>query len=323
MRYCWWSLLILLGLIASAPAQVTIEVRQEQDQYLQGESMEVIVRITNLSGQTLHLGEDPDWLTFAVASPEGLVVNKTDNPPVQGEFDLESSKVAIKRVDIAPYFVFSHAGRFGVVATVRIKDWGTEIASRPRYFDIIDGVKIWEQLVGIPKSGGDTNSQPEVRRYSLQQANYLRGQVRLYLRVSDGYGKVVKVFPIGPMVSFGRPESPQVDHLSHLHVLYQNGPVSFSYTEFDPNGELVARRTYDYVNTRPHLSVDIEGNIVVTGGQRRETAHDVPPPKETATDKPAAAPSAPQTNAPTSGGTKSKTPTSGGAQSKTTASSQR
>lgn len=297
MKFCGLALALLVGLAATARAQVSVEVTQEQDQYLQGESMQATVRITNLSGQTLHLGADADWLSFSIASPEGLVVTKLDNPPVVGEFDLESSKVAIKRVDLGPYFVFSHAGRFGVVATVRIKGWGVEIASQSRFFNIIDGAKLWEQSVGVPQPEGSSNSIPDIRRYTLQQANYLRGQLRLYLRVTDGYGKIVRVCPIGQMVSFGRPQAPQIDRLSNLHVLYQNGPVSFSYTEFNPNGELVARQTYDYTTSHPHLKEDVEGNITVNGGTRRVTDHDIPPPKET-TAEPEPAPSATPTNSP-------------------------
>jgi hypothetical protein len=297
MKICGLALALVVCGAAAARGQVSVEVTQGQDQYLQGESMVVAVRITNLSGQTLHLGADPDWLTFSIASPEGLVVTKLDNPPVVGEFDLESSKVAVKRVDLGPYFVFGHAGRFGVAAIVRIKGWGVEIASPTRSFNIIEGAKLWEQSVGVPQPAGASNSVPEIRRYTLQQANYLRGELRLYLRVTDSYGKTLRVRPIGQMVSFGRPQAPQIDRLSNLHVLYQNGPVSFSYTEFDPNGELLARQTYDYTTNRPHLKEDVEGNITVTGGTRRVTDHDVPPPKET-TAEPEPGPGAASTNSP-------------------------
>ncbi len=300
MKFYGLVLALFCGFTAGTQAQVTVEVSQEQDQFLQGESMPITVRIMNLSGQTLHLGDDPSWLTFSIASPEGLVVTKKDNAPVLGEFDLESSKVAIKHLDLAPYFSFSHGGRFGIVATVRIKGWGEEVSSRPRFFDIIEGARLWEQTVGVPKASGATNPVPEVRRYTLQQANYLRGQIRLYLRVTDVYGNVIRVCPIGQMVSFGRPEAPQVDRLSNLHVLYQNGPVSFSYTEFDPSGELLVRRTYDYINTRPRLKQDMDGDVLVTGGQRRVTTHDVPPPTEEELNPPA--PPAPQTNPPAQSG---------------------
>ena len=114
-----------------------------------------------------------------------------------------------------------------------------------------------------------TNATPEVRKFILQQANYLKSQLRLYVRLTDASGaKTFRVFPIGPMVSFGRPE-PQVDKFSNLHLLYQEGPHSFNYTVVNPDGEIIARRTYDYVDKRPRLQPDAEGKILVTGGVRR------------------------------------------------------
>lgn len=287
---------LLLVSLASLPAQVTVEVTQEQDQFLPGEAIPVAVRITNRSGEPLRLGADPDWLTFSIDARDGFVVPKNGEAPVAGEFVLETSKVAIKRVDLAPYFNLPQPGRYGIVANVHIKDWNRDVASRPKYFNVIEGAKFWEQEVGVPNPAGAGGGPPEVRKYILQQVNYLKGQLRLYLRVMDGYGKTLRVFPIGPMVSFGRPE-PQVDRLSQLHVLYQNGAYSFSYTIFNLNGEVVTHQTYDYATTRPRLRTDDDGNITVVGGSRRVTPNDVPPPeqKEGANDGPVAAPPATNT----------------------------
>ncbi len=276
MKISGLALSLLLGSLASTPAQVTVEVTQDQDQFLQGESIPVAVRITNRSGEPLHLGADPDWLTFSMESREGLVVPKNGEAPVAGEFVLESSKVATKRVDLAPYFNLPRPGRYGIVANVRIKDWGRDVTSRPRYFNVIEGSRLWEQEVGVPPAAGAPNAPPEVRRYILQQANYLKGQLRLYLRVTDTYGRPLRVAPIGGLVSFARPE-PQVDRLSQLHLLYQNGPASFSYTVFNVNGEVLIHQTYDYIDTRPRLRISDDGDITVTGGSRREAPDDVPP----------------------------------------------
>jgi hypothetical protein len=113
-----------------------------------------------------------------------------------------------------------------------------------------------------------------LRRYVLQQANYLRKQLMLYLQITDRTGKVYRVFPLGPMLSFGQPEA-QVDKGSNLHVLYQNGPHSFSYTVVNPDGTVIVRQTYDYT-TRPRLTMDDEGQLKVAGGARRVTVTDVP-----------------------------------------------
>jgi len=275
------GLWLCLPLVALSPAsaQVTVEVTQDQDQFLPGEAIITAARITNRSGQTLRLGAEDNWLTFSVESGDRGVVPKSGDAPVTGEFLLPSSKVATKRVDLAPYFSASIPGRYSVVATVRIKDWDREVSSPPRKFDVIEGAKLWEQEIGVPGSASATNSTPEVRKYILQQAHYLKTQLRLYLRLTDASGaKVFRVRAIGPTVSFGQPE-PQVDKFSNLHVLYQDRPHSFNYTVFNPDGDVLLRQTYDYMDTRPRLQPDGQGKISVAGGSRRVTPNDWPAPK--------------------------------------------
>jgi hypothetical protein len=276
----WSGVALLLVSLAYASAQVTVEVTQEQQQFVSGEALKVAVRVTNLSGQTLHIGAEADWLTFEIASRDGVVVPKLADAPVTGEFTLESSKVGIKRLNLEPYFALTQPGSYQVVATVHLTGWKRELTSAPKTFDVIQGVKLWEKEVGVPKSG-ETGAEPEVRRYILQQANYYRGQMRLYVRVTDGYGKPISVMPIGPIVSFGRPER-QVDRGSSLHVLFQEGASAFNYTVCNLAGEITTHQTYDYTDTRPRLRADDDGNITVYGGTRRVTPTDFPPPLDDA-----------------------------------------
>lgn len=279
------TLALTLGALIAVPvllqAQVTVEVSCEQDQFLSGEPLTVSVRIKNRSGQTLHLDSELDWLTFSVESRDGFIVVKTGEVPVEGTRDLESSKVATVRVDLSPYFVLPKQGRYSVTATVHVKEWNEQVTSSPKSFDIIQGAKLWFQEFGVPAPAGASNTPPEVRKFTLEQANYLRSQLRLYLRLTDATDtKVFKVFPIGSMVSFGQPEA-QLDKFSNLHVLYQNGARSFSYNVFNPDGEVLLHQTYDYANSRPRLKANEEGKIGVMGGQRRPTSKDVPASKPT------------------------------------------
>ena len=270
--------LVLAGVALSpVSAQVTVEVTQEQDQFLPGEAVLTAVRITNRSGQDLRLGGEEDWLTFSVQGREAEVVPKRGEVPVLGEFVLESSRVATKRVDLAPYFALTHSGRYSASATVRIKQWNRSVTSEPRHFAVIEGAKLWEQEIGVPNPAGPADGVPEVRKFILQQANYLKTQLRLYVRLTDATGaRTFRVLPIGAMVSFARPE-PQVDKFSNLHLLYQDGAHSFNYTVINPQGEVIARRTYEYVDQRPRLQPDMGGKILVTGGVRRPAPSDVPP----------------------------------------------
>lgn len=261
-----------ITMLFTAEAQMSVEVTLPQNQFLPGENLVAAVRITNRSGQKLKLGAEEDWLRFDVESRDGSIIAKLSEPVVVGEFELDAMQVATKRVDLAPHFNMTQLGRYSITATVKIKAWDRELVSSPKSFDLIHGAKLWEQEFGVPHATETATGSPEVRKYILEQANYLKGQLRMYLRLTDSSGaRTFRVFPIGQMVSFSRPEA-QLDKSSNLHVLYANGPHSFSYTVFNPEGDLTARDIYEFTATRPRLRVNDEGQITVNGGARRVTA---------------------------------------------------
>ena len=243
------------------------------------EAIVVGVRIVNHSGQTLHLGKDADWLTFDAESKQGFIVSKTGDVPVVQEFDLPSSKMATKHVDLEPYFKMDKVGRYTITATVRIKDWGATITSDPKNIDVVPGVKLWEQEVGLPPASPGEHGEPEVRKYALEQTPYAQ-HMKLYLRLTDASeSQVFKVFQLGPMLSFSRPE-PQLDGLNNLHLLYQSGSHAFLYTVVNPQGTIVLRQSYDYASARPMLKEDKSGKILVEGGVRRFAETDIPRAEE-------------------------------------------
>ena len=271
-------LVVLLAAVCAGriSAQVNIELSLEQEQFLPSESVPLAVKITNRSGQQLHLGADADWLTFNVESVDGFVVLKNGDAPVRGEFDLETSQLAIKRVDLQPYFSLGKPGRYRVTASLHIKDWGVQIASAPKAFDVINGAKLWEQDFGVVTG---TNAVPEARKYVLEQANYLKEQLRLYVQVSDvAEAQVFKVTAIGPMVSFSHPEA-QVDRQSRLNILWQTGAQAFSFVMVNPDGSVTPVEFYDNIFTRPRLGVNDDGDVIVVGGTHRAKPAELTPVK--------------------------------------------
>lgn len=256
----------------AARAQVTLELLLDQQQFLRDESMVVQVRIINRSGQTLRLGQDPDWLTFSIEHRTGHPVLRLGDVPVQGAFEVESATVADRKFDLMPYFDLSVPGRYRVSAFMKIKDWGATVASEPREFDIIRGAKVWEEEFGVPAPGG----LPEVRKYILQRAAHIR-QLRLYARVTDpAENRTFRVVSLGPLTSFSRYEA-QIDKDSHLHVLFQTGARTFAYTVLDPDGTVLLRQTYLYGASRPRFQIDAQGKIGVVGGVRQPAPDDWPP----------------------------------------------
>jgi hypothetical protein len=274
------KLLLIIGILScwilAGRAQVTVEVVLDQRQFLPDESMPVAVKITNRSGQEIHLGADPKWLTFSIESEEGFDVQKYAEVPVLGPFDLESSQMATKRVDVGPYFTMNKAGRYRIVATLRMKDWGAQIPSTPAFFDVVRGTSLWTEDFGVPPADPAKRHEPDLRTYSLVKVSYLTAQMKLFVRVSNASdGRVYKVTPVGPLVSFSAPEA-QVDPQANLHILYQSGAATFTYQIIDPQGTIFRQELYDYVTTHPRLGVNDQGEIMVQGGVRRLKSDEMP-----------------------------------------------
>ena len=83
--------------------------------------------------------------------------------------------------------------------------------------------KFWSQDFGVPHPTARPTRAPEVRKYTLEKANYLRTQLRMYVQVSDERRRVCSRWSrIGKTVSFSDPET-QLDRVSNLHVLWQSG----------------------------------------------------------------------------------------------------
>ena len=267
-------LVMTLAAAARVSAQVSLELVSDQDQYLSNEAEPLAVKITNRSGQPLHLGATPDWLTFNVESTDNFIVIKNGDVPVLNPFDLESSQMGTLHVNLQPYFQMGRPGRYKITATLRIKEWGLIVNSAPIHFDVIHGAELWAQDFGVITPD---KLAPEPRRFSLLKANYLKEQLRLYAEVSSAGGsQVLKVAELGPLVAFNSPEE-MVDLRNRLHVLWQTGAQSFSYVMLNPDGEVLQRETYDNFNPRPHLSLDpSNGSISVAGGVRRPKPDELP-----------------------------------------------
>lgn len=284
-----FAALWIAGTLGGVAQSVSVELFFDQQYFLPNEALVVKVRVTNYSGQTLYLGKDDDWLSFSIEGRKDHIVSRLAPVAAAGEYTLESSRTGTKAVDLAPHFDLSRPGHYKVTASVKIPQWQQVVQSEPKGFDIITGSKLWEQEFGIPQSERPATERPEMRRYTLVQMSQQK-QIMLYFRLSDATDtKVFRIYPIGPMVSFSKPD-PQLDKFSNLHILYQISAKTFSYSVINPDGLLIARETYDYAETRPKLRADEIGRITVAGGVRRITSSDVPPPVTSTTPLDAGAP---------------------------------
>jgi hypothetical protein len=269
--------IVALMLGVAARAQVTVEISMEQQQVLRSESLPVRIKISNSSGQALKLGGTQDWLSFSVETREGKAMSKTGEIPLPKPFTIENARSVSLKVDLMPSFNLSEAGHYAVTARLKLPQLEQEAFSDPKPFDVITGLELWKQDFGLPG-----RTPPEMRRYSLLQATFLQQQ-RLYLRVTGvNDSQVIRVTPLGDIVSFSHNTvEPVFDRMSHLHVLFQTGRNTFAYCVATPDGNQLIRQTFEQAvqgSSRPHLKLEDDGRVMVTGGQRRVSATDLPPP---------------------------------------------
>ena len=268
-------ILFVAGFSLPANAQVTATLEINKPQLLPRETFFVRLKIVNFSGQTLVFGEDNNWLQFQIENEVGEVIDPISEPPnVEGRFTVESSIRATKQIDLSSFYALEKAGRYKITAKLYVKQWGRLLSVNPVKFDIVNGSVLWQQMFGVPLKKGELPSQLKRRRYVLQKAKNLR-MMTLYVRVDDGPGgRVHKVSPVCPMVTFNEPVA-QVDPTGNLHVLCQSGARTYNYSVLSPDGVIKIRHHYNIVGSRPRLGFR-EGKIVVVGGLKLLRPDDVP-----------------------------------------------
>ncbi|HEY3861250.1 MAG TPA: hypothetical protein VGO59_05115 [Verrucomicrobiae bacterium] len=280
-------LLVLLGAavhVARAQhAGITAELRLDQDQFLPDEDLHVKLRIVNRSGQRLSLGDSDQWITFAIAGEHETIVPRLGEMPVKHPFTLLSGQSITLEFNPTPYFGFRHQGLYSMGASITVPQWKQAIPCKPVTFMISTGVPLPDfanVAVGVRLPSGVTNQAPDVRHYTLLKVSYL-DEVKLYFRLTDDGGQTLRVFPLARIVDFGRPQA-QIDGSNRLHVLVQTDARIFTYLVLDVNGNMLARQSHEYAESRPTLRSGDDGQIYVGGGHRVLLASDIPPPAESA-----------------------------------------
>jgi hypothetical protein len=261
----------------SGALTATLEMGQEQ--YLPNEDVQVKIHIVNRSGQPVAFGMDNKWITFSIVGEHEYVAPKLGDVAVKAPFTLQSGQEITREFNVTPCFDFRRPGRYRISALIQIPQWSQQIACRPVSFLISEGVPLQDLgdlTVGVSPASGGTNAAPEIRRYSLLKVSNL-DDLRLYIRLTDGTGRTLRVFPLARMVSFAEPVA-QIDRANNLHVLLQTGARQFIYCVINPAGALVQRQFYRYSETRPSMVTGDDGAIFVAGGLRTPGPNDIPGP---------------------------------------------
>jgi hypothetical protein len=265
---------------AAPPSVLELQTEVFQDRFLPGESLEIEVRIRNLSGQPVTFRPEDDWLNITIwslikSTGEGAPVAQFKPVRIRETFTIPHTKAIRARVDVAPCFDLSRPGRFRLDAALTHATVREPVRATPLLFEVVPGSRLWEQTFGFRPL--DADAPPEQRKYTLQKMT-TKTEARLYVGVSDAEDQFVfRQVSLGRAANSDNPQR-RLDRLSNLHVIHQIGPRTFTHTVINPRGDVLRRMTYDSqaANIRPTLKPDEEGRVTVVGGVRVPRADDIP-----------------------------------------------
>jgi hypothetical protein len=260
-RLAFVCLVVLAGNL-NLQAQIAVQVRLPQENFLVFEPLPVQVSIRNYSGRTIQLEntDDQPWLRFTVAREDNSLVPAIVNLDTREPVLVPAGQAVMRTVDLLPLFEIRERGRYRVQAAVTVA--GRVATSAPTSFTLINGREIWTRTVGLPEQAA---GPAEYRTYSLLTRREGNAELLFVGVREEPSGERYSLISVGPILPTGPPEV-EVDPAGALHVLFHNGPRSFGYVVVDSEARVQRRAGYADRLSRPELT-ETNGTIAVTGGE--------------------------------------------------------
>jgi hypothetical protein len=259
------QLVLFLGLVATARAQIQVELKFKRLQYVAHEPVLATVKITNLSGRDIELHDDngQPWFGFEVNAGEGRLLAALRQNAPEPALQVESGKTVTRKINLAPIYPVQDFGSYHVRANVYFADLSKHFYSHTKVFQVADARPVWQKTVGVPDGRPGAG---EARTYSLL-SNRFPNHTSLYVRVENrDRGVVYTTYSLGHAIAYAEPQV-ELDRANQLHVLHCAAPRNWAYSHIGLNGELLAHSIFMETKTRPHLRHAADGVIAVSGGK--------------------------------------------------------
>ena len=252
---------VLLGLAASASSQVQVSLQMPKSSYLHGESVQVGVKITNLSGQNLVFqgSAQQSWIDFMVNSSRGVPLTPVGSPAF-GTVKIPAGKTVTRSVNLNKLYSLNDLGNYSVYAIVRPPGRNSGgFQSQRHLFTVSTAKPYWSQIVGVPGKKGES------REYRLIQFTGGR-KLMLYIQVTNAKtGYVLRTHGLGESIMFRKP-TVAVDGALTMHVLYLATPDIWGHARVNPDGEFLGRDLYKSSNLGDPSLVKLEGGKIRASG---------------------------------------------------------
>jgi hypothetical protein len=257
------QLAALFFALATAHAQVHVELSFKRLQYIAHEPILATVKIANNSGRDIDLHDDSGqhWFGFEINAGEGRLLaplKQEAEPPLH----VEAGKTVTRKVNLSALFPVHDFGAYHVRANVFFPDLNKFFYSATKVFQVGDGRTIWQKTIGVPEGMPGAG---EARTYSLLTNRFV-DHTSLYVRIENKEsGAVYATYSLGRLIASEDPQA-EVDRANQLHVLHCAAPRNWAYSHVGWNGELLKHSTFLETRTRPRLRHTAEGNIAINGG---------------------------------------------------------
>ena len=272
-------LFLLVGCLFSLNVHaqlLQVKMITDRNNFLPNQAVVVKLVVRNVSGQKVMLADGEDWINFSAHDGRGIPVLRNGNPPRGKSILVDNGKSHIWTYQMAPIFDFSKPGVFTIHARIKIRQFNNHTLDvRPLKFQVVAGVKVAEMRRGVaPRQVGQP---PDLRTYTLRSTR-VHGRTHLFLRVEGRRGnemRIYNVLDLGRKVPFGKPQM-EMDPKGVTHVFFQFYAKNFRYYQVDPEGQLLVRQTYFFLQYPPALVRDDEGRVGITGAHREVMGDDFP-----------------------------------------------
>lgn len=256
------SLALLIGLAASATAQVTVNLRFHKRNFLAGEPVPLTVSLTNMSGRDLSFRgtNTSSWIDFIVSSNRGVPLTPVGTPAF-GTILIPAGKTLARTVDLAQLYSLRELGNFSVYSIVRLPGQKTGGYQSQRHLFTLSGAKpYWSQVVGVPGKPGLT------REFRLIHFSGDR-KTQLYVQVADTTsGLPLRTHHLGEVLMFRKP-TVLLDSKLNMHVLYLITPAIWGHAEISPDGKFLGRKLFKNAPSGNPSLVNLEdGSVLTVGG---------------------------------------------------------
>ena len=252
--------LVVAATSATAYAQLGVDIRMNQSQYLAGEAVLIAVTITNHTGSDVILasnGRTP-WLDMVVKRSSGepaAALGRTNF----GAVKIASGQTMSKTIDISGLYNLREAGSYSVSALVRNGPDSNGFVSNRLLFSSANVRPDWSQKVGVPGQPGKTH---EFRVINFTSAS----KSMIYTQVVDSKtGLSLQTLNLGQALLFRKPQA-AVDRAQTLNVLYLATPEFYIHARVDVQGRFLGRELHKRgADGDPRLVTFADGSVKVAG----------------------------------------------------------